>query len=74
MSTATENGVGLVGQFTDIVRDQMASQEITVRELAQKAGMGYPYLYRVLKGEQSPTIATVERITDALGLSLKITP
>ena len=41
--------------------------------LADEADVGMPYLYRVLKGEQHPTITWMEKVGKALGVSVKLT-
>lgn len=59
-------------QFVQIVRDTIDKRGLTVRQVADDAGIGYPYLYRVLKGEHSPTMDRAQKIADALGLSVTI--
>lgn len=60
-------------QFLAIVRQQLIERNMTVRELAEKANMGYPYVYRLLKGEHSPTMDRAQKLADALGISLQFT-
>ncbi len=59
-------------QFLKIVRQQLAEQKLSVKDVAERAGISYPYLYRVLKGEQIPSMTIVERVAGALGISFEI--
>lgn len=56
--------------FRDNLRTVMESRDISQRELAQKAGTGYPNLNRVLQGKQNVTLELADRIADALDISL----
>lgn len=56
--------------FRDNLRSLMDSREISQRELAKKAGTGYPNLNRVLQGKQNVTLELADRIADALDISL----
>ncbi len=46
---------------------------MTISELAEEAGVGRPYLHRVLAGEHTPTIEWMEKVGKRLGISIKVT-
>lgn len=56
--------------FRENLRQMMESRAISQRELAIKAGTGYPNLNRVLRGKQNVTLELADRIADALDISL----
>lgn len=60
-----------VDEFISKVRAKLASNKWTITRLAAEAGVGRPYLHRVLSGEQEPTLRHAEKIGKPLGLSLK---
>lgn len=45
---------------------------LTVRDLATLAGVAYPTISRIENGHESPRWTTVERILDALGVTLGV--
>jgi probable addiction module antidote protein len=45
-----------------------------VAELARKAGIDRPMIYRAFSGKISPRFATVLAILDAMGLQLRVVP
>jgi ribosome-binding protein aMBF1 (putative translation factor) len=56
--------------FRENLRQAMATRGISQRELAEKAGTGYPNLNRVLSGKQNVTLELADRLADALNLTL----
>lgn len=56
----------------DIIRSEMESQGLSRAELARRAKIGRPYLYRVLEGSQTPTMDWLEKVFEALGVSIEI--
>lgn len=72
-STARKTGCNALDDFVAKLRRKMQKSNINVRELADQAGVGYPYLYRVLKGEQNPTIDWMEKVGQVVGLTIKVT-
>jgi transcriptional regulator with XRE-family HTH domain len=56
--------------FRENLRDTMISRGISQRELAKKAGTGYPNLNRVLQGKQNVTLDLADRLADALDVTL----
>ena len=59
-------------EIVDRIEREMKRQKISKAELAAAAGVGLPYLYRVFKGQQTPTIAWAEKVCDVLGLEIKL--
>lgn len=62
----------LVEQFVCAIEAAMERQGITPSELARNAGIGRPYLYRVLGREQSPSLDWIEKVAKTLGLSINL--
>jgi ribosome-binding protein aMBF1 (putative translation factor) len=56
--------------FRENLRAAMQTRGISQRELAEKAGTGYPNLNRVLSGKQNVTLELADRLADALNLTL----
>lgn len=64
--------MGPMDTAVEVIRNQMSIQGLTPTTLAKKAGVGYPYLYRVLKHEQTPTIEWLEKVLGSLGISMEM--
>jgi transcriptional regulator with XRE-family HTH domain len=43
----------------------------SVRELAKRAGVGYVSIVRIENGHMSPTVAMLEKLAEALGISVR---
>ena len=56
--------------FRENLREAMDARGISQRDLAEKAGTGYPNLNRVLTGKQNVTLELADRLADALDLTL----
>lgn len=63
----------ITGQLVTALETAMHQQGVSRSELAKMAGVGRPYLHRVLAGEQTPTLDWIERVADALQLQIDIT-
>ena len=59
--------------FVTAVQKRLAAKDMTITDLAILAGVGRPYLHRVLAGEQNPTIEWMEKVGRKLGISIKVT-
>lgn len=59
-----------MNEFVSIVLKELDKKGMTRSELAAKAGVGRPYLYRVLNGEQTPSFDWAERVANVLGISI----
>lgn len=73
MIAKTENGE-IMDQFVAIVNRELERQQMAVADLAERAGCGRQYLYRVLNGEHSVSIKKAADIAGALGITIKIVP
>lgn len=62
----------LVDQFITELRKAMDASGISASELARRAGVGRPYLHRVLSGDQNPSLDWVERVAKVLGMTVTI--
>ena len=60
-------------EFVAAMERAMQSKGMTPTQLSRRAQVGRPYLYRVLSGEQSPSLAWMEKVSVPLGLSVKMT-
>lgn len=61
-----------LGEFVETVRERLAKKEMSLYSLADQAGVGRPYLHRVLAGEQKPTIEWMEKVGKVLGITIKV--
>lgn len=44
----------------------------TMAELARQAEVGRPYLYRVMSGEQDPTVGWMQKVAEKIGMKVRI--
>lgn len=51
------------------VRRERQSKKLTIEALADEAGLSYSYVGELERGRRNPTLAIVERIAVALGIS-----
>ena len=65
--------VSFVDEFVNLVGQRLEEREMTVRELSDRAGVGFTHVYRILKGEHSPSMNIVEKIAHVLDLSVRVT-
>lgn len=72
MASSTICSRSAVDEFVTKLRHRMQKLGIKPRELAQKADVGFPYLYRVLKGEQTPSMEWAERVGAHVGLGIRV--
>lgn len=56
----------------DRIRELMTKQNLSLRGLAEKAGIHPATLSTFLRGQNSPRYAMVEQIADALGVSIDL--
>ena len=63
-------------ELIELIEARMQEDDMTCQELANEAGVGCAYLYRVLSGEQTPTLRWIEKVAETLGIEItfKITP
>jgi len=58
-------------KFVTTVKREMRRQKITYTQLARDAGVGRQYLYRVLAGEQIPSVGWAERVARCLQIEIQ---
>jgi putative transcriptional regulator len=57
----------------DQLREARLAAGLTQRQLADRCGMGQPYVSALERGEHRPTTAILCRIADALGATIELT-
>ncbi|MEE1964329.1 helix-turn-helix transcriptional regulator [Allomuricauda taeanensis] len=55
-----------------MIQDRRNQLRITQEQLAEMAEVGVVTLYKIEKGEANPTLASLQRITDVLGLDVTL--
>lgn len=58
--------------FCNKLRKRMEAKGMSPQELAERAGVGCPYLYRVLKGMQTPTVDWMNKAGKPVGISVRV--
>ena len=71
MSTGTYKANGAVREFVSKLKRQMDYLGVTPTELARKAKVGRPYLYRVLSGTQTPSLDWADKVGKQVGLRVR---
>lgn len=61
-----------MSDFVATVRKKLADKDMSLYALADEAGVGRPYLHRVLAGKQVPTIEWMEKVGRVLGIKIKV--
>jgi DNA-binding phage protein len=69
-SQQLDHGTAVV-EFVAKVRQALKRKGWTITQLAKEAGVGRPYLHRVLSGEQEPSIKKASQIATPLGLTIR---
>jgi transcriptional regulator with XRE-family HTH domain len=54
--------------MTLFLKDWRKAKGFTLKGLGEAAGVGYVTLFRAENGQQSPTVHTIEKISQALGI------
>ena len=70
VKTPTTPKASVVEKFVELIIEQLKLQQVSRAQLAQKAGVGLPYLYRVLNGEQTPSFDWAEKVAAVLGITI----
>ena len=65
-----KTGTAMVEAFRQAITEQMGRNELSVSEAARRAEMARPYLHRMLRGDQEPSLRVAARLAEALGLEL----
>lgn len=71
MSTSYTHVEPVVQEFVSALKRRMDETGMNPTDLAKKAKVGRPYLYRVLSGEQSPSLDWAARVGRAVGLKIR---
>lgn len=61
-----------VTDFARIMGEQMEAKGLGCAQLAQMVGMSRQHVYRILRGDHTPNIATAEAIAQKLGMKLTV--
>lgn len=62
----------LIQEIGKSIKQRRKSLKITQPHLAQLAKVGINTLYKIERGQANPTIDILEKITDVLGLEVKL--
>jgi transcriptional regulator with XRE-family HTH domain len=62
--------VDSLNNFRANVNRIMKDRGLSLRAAAELAGMGYPFLHRIVSGKSNPSIDVADKLADALGVSL----
>lgn len=54
--------------FGKRARERRESREISLRGMGRRLGVRHSYVAQIEKGEHAPTLDTVERVAEALGV------
>ena len=73
MATGYFHREPVVEEFVSALKRRMDETGTSPTDLAKKAKIGRPYLYRVLSGEQSPSLDWAAKVGRALGLRIRTT-
>ncbi len=70
MATASTSKKRLpaMASFREQINAQMKKKQLTHTEVAKESGISRAYLYRILDGQQTPSMKVADKIADALGL------
>lgn len=71
MATVAIRELSAVEEFVTKLRARMNKLGIKPMQLAKEAGVGFPYLYRVLKGEQTPSLDWAAKVGAKVGLRIR---
>jgi transcriptional regulator with XRE-family HTH domain len=61
-------------RVADLVRQTRAEAGLSVRALAEAAGVAASTVHRIERGELQPTVQTLRRIVEAAGMLLRVEP
>ena len=57
-------------EFGDHLRRLRISQDLSIRSLAKKAGIGYVSVFRIESGKQDPTLSMLKKLAEALEITV----
>jgi DNA-binding phage protein len=73
MATVSHHREPVVDEFVSALKRRMSETDTNPTDLAKKAKVGRPYLYRVLAGDQSPSLDWAAKVGRAIGLKIRTT-
>ena len=71
MATVARHAERAVEEFVQKLNRRMKETGKTPTQLAKEAGVGRPYLHRVLAGEQTPSLEWAAKVGRKIGLIIK---
>ena len=69
VSNAAQNAAQDIGSF---IRTQREAAQVSVRQLAEKAGVSNPYLSQIERGLRKPSADVLQQIAKALRVSAEV--
>ena len=69
MTTMTSSNIDKIGRA---IAERRMALGISVRELGAKVGVSYTTLSLIENGRMNPSIGTLTKITDELGLTIEV--
>ena len=69
VSSAAQNAAQDIGTF---IRTQREAAQVSVRQLAEKAGVSNPYLSQIERGLRKPSADVLQQIAKALRVSAEV--
>ncbi|MEO2061886.1 MAG: helix-turn-helix domain-containing protein [Christiangramia sp.] len=61
-----------IQQIGQLIQDRRDHMRITQKQLADMANIGITTLYKIETGQANPTLESVQKITDILGLEITL--
>lgn len=61
-----------IQQIGQIIQDRRDHMRITQKQLADMANIGINTLYKIETGQANPTLESLQKITDILGLEITL--
>jgi transcriptional regulator with XRE-family HTH domain len=65
-----DSGRDLTAAFADVLRQLRERAELSQEALAAKSGLDRTYISLLERGQRQPTLKTLARLAEALGMSL----
>ena len=69
MTTMTSSNIGKIGRA---IAERRMALGLSVRELGARVGVSYTTLSLIENGRMNPSIGTLTKITDELGLTIEV--
>jgi transcriptional regulator with XRE-family HTH domain len=60
----------VIGRLVAYIRDERIRQALSLNEISVRSGLSHTMVMRVEKRQRTPTIDTLLRVADALGIDL----